>query len=106
MKIHGQTWNTLASVSAMNSSRDAANLSLARQVADAIAAGHWDEAIRLTRQLERALTSTPDNSADLAPSFTAQTAVAPMTCTPMPSRRPGRSSPTRSPRSAWRAENR
>jgi hypothetical protein len=60
MKIHGQAWNTLVSVSAMSSSHDDADTSLARRIANAVAAGDRDEAILLTRELERALTNTPD----------------------------------------------
>ena len=72
----------LPSVSTMCSSHDDADISLARRIADAIAAGNRHEAIWLTRELERALTNTPDPSAHAAPSFTAQPTVAPMTCTP------------------------
>jgi hypothetical protein len=67
MKIHGQAWNTLASVRSMNSSPDDADISLARRIADAVATGNRHEAIRLTRELERALTNTPDFSARAAP---------------------------------------
>ena len=76
----------LVSVSVMCSSHDDADISLARRIADAIAAGDRREAIRLTRELERALTNTPDPSAHAAPSFTTPPAVVPMTCTPTPSR--------------------
>jgi hypothetical protein len=76
----------LASVRIMSSSRDDADISLARRIAHAVAAGDRDEAIRLTRELERALTDTPDPSAHAAPSFTAQPAVVPMTYAPTPSR--------------------
>jgi hypothetical protein len=69
MKIHGQAWNRLASVRIMCSIHDA-DISLARRIADAVAAGDRAEAIRLTRELERALTNTPDPSAHAAPSFT------------------------------------
>jgi hypothetical protein len=86
MKIRGQAWSKLASVSTMGSSRDARDICLARRLADAVAAGDRDEAIRLTRGLERALTNTPYPSAHAAPSFTAQPAVDPMTYTPTPSR--------------------
>jgi hypothetical protein len=68
----------------MCSSHDDADINLARRIADAIAAGDRREAIRLTRELERALTNTPDPSAHAAPSFTARPAVVPMTCTPTP----------------------
>jgi hypothetical protein len=84
VKIHGQAWTTLASVSAMSSSRDDADISLARRIANAIAAGDRDEAIRLARELERALTNRPGPSANAAPSFAAQPAVVPMTYTPTP----------------------
>jgi hypothetical protein len=67
----------------MSSSRDAADISLARRITNAVAAGDRDEAIRLTRELERALTNT-DPSARPTPSFTAQPAVVPMTYTPTP----------------------
>jgi len=53
----------LANVGAMSPSRDDAAISLARRIANAIAASDRDEAIRLTRELERALTNTPDPSA-------------------------------------------
>jgi hypothetical protein len=69
----------------MSSSRDDANISLARRIADAVTAGDRDEALRLTRELERALTNTPDPPARAAPSFTAQPAAVPMTHTPTPS---------------------
>ena len=70
----------------MSSSRHDADISLARRIASAVAAGDRDEAIRLTRELERALTNTPDPSAHTPPSFTTQPAVAPMTYTPTKSR--------------------
>jgi hypothetical protein len=73
-------------VRTMGSSRDDANVSLARRIADAVAAGDRDAAIRLTRELERALTNTPDPSVHTAPSFTAQSAVVPMKYAPTPSR--------------------
>jgi hypothetical protein len=85
VKIHGQAWNGLVSVRIMSSSRDDANISLARRIANAVAAGDRDEAIRLTRELERALTNTPDPSARAAPSVTAQSAVVPMTYASTPS---------------------
>ena len=84
MKIHGQAWDKLASVRIMSSSRDDASISLARRIGDAVTAGDRDEAIRLTRELERALTNTQDPSARAAPSVTGQPAVAPMTHTPTP----------------------
>jgi len=69
----------------VSSGRDDANVSLARRIANAVAAGDRDEAIRLTRELERALTNTPDPSAHAVRSFNTQPTVAPMTCTPTPS---------------------
>ena len=66
----------------MNSSRPDANISLARRIAHAIAEGDRDKALRLTRELERVLT-TPDPSAHETPPFTAQPEVAPVA--PMPS---------------------
>jgi hypothetical protein len=86
MKIHGQAWSKLASVRTVSTSRDDVSISLARRIADAVAAGDRDEAIRLTREMERALTNTPDHSAHAAPSFTAQPAVVPMAYPPTPSR--------------------
>jgi hypothetical protein len=68
----------------MSSSHDDASISLARRIADAVAAGDRDEAIRLTRELERALTTTPDPAARAAPPFTAQPAVVPVTSAPAP----------------------
>jgi hypothetical protein len=67
MKMHGQAWNTLASVRTMNFSRNDADISLARRIAAAVATGNRDEAIRLTRELERALTNALDPSARAAP---------------------------------------
>jgi len=55
----------------MSPSRDHADISLARRIADAVTAGDRDEAIRLTRELERALTSTPDPRADVATDYAA-----------------------------------
>ena len=86
MKLHGQAWKKLASVSTVGSTRDDASISLARRITVAIAAGDRDEAIRLTRDLERALANTPAPNAHAAPSLTAQPAVAPMTSTPTTSR--------------------
>jgi hypothetical protein len=84
--MHGQTWNQLATVSGMSSGQDDAKMSLAHRIADAIAAGDRDEALRLTRELERALTTTHEPAAEGAPSFTAQPAVVPMPHPPAPSR--------------------
>ena len=67
-------------------SRNDADITLARRITNAVAAGDRDEAIRLTRELERALSNTPDPAAYAVPSSTAQPAVAPMTYTPTPSR--------------------
>ncbi len=68
----------------MSSSRHDASISLARRITNAVAAGDRDEAIRLTRELARALTTTPDPPARAAPSLTAQPAVVPTTDTPAP----------------------
>ena len=75
-------------VSLMSSSQDDASIGLARRIAHAIAAGRRDEAVRLTHELERALTNAPSSAqaTDSAPSFEAQPAVVPMTQTPAPSR--------------------
>lgn len=62
----------------MSSSHDGAEISLARRITDALAASERDEAIRLTHELEQALTNTPEPSARAAPSFTAESAVVPM----------------------------
>jgi hypothetical protein len=72
----------------MSSSQDDASIELARRIADAIAAGDRDLAIRLTRELERSLTNAaePLPAAEAAPSFTAQPAVVPMMQAPAPSR--------------------
>ena len=70
----------------MSSSRDDADIRLARRIADAVAAGDRDEAIRLTRELELTLTNTPDPAARAAPPFTAQPPVVPVTSMPVPSR--------------------
>jgi hypothetical protein len=72
----------------MSSRNDAANIGLARRIADAIATGDRDEAVRLTRELEHALTPEPNPAAaaDSAPNFAAQPAVVPMTQAPAPSR--------------------
>jgi hypothetical protein len=70
----------------MSSSQDDACMSLARRIIDALAAADRDEALRLTRELERALTNAPDSATDAAPSFRAQPAVVPMTHTPAPGR--------------------
>ena len=86
MKEHGQAWTWLARVSAMSSSQDDVSTRLARRVADAIAAGDRDEALRLTRELESALTGATVLAADEAPSFSAEPAVVAMTHTPVPAR--------------------
>jgi len=86
MKKHGQAWNYVATVSSMSSSHEDASMSLARRIVDALAAGDGDEALRLTRELERALASAPESALGSAPSFTAQPAVVPMTRTPVPGR--------------------
>ena len=86
MRKHGHAWNELATVSFMSFSQDDACMSLARRVVDALAAGDREEALRLVRELERALASAPGPAADAAPSFPAQPAVVPMTRTPAPGR--------------------
>jgi len=73
-------------VSAMSSRPDDACMSLARRVVDALAAGDRDEALRLTRELERALSKEPDPTGQGTPSFDAQPAVVPMTHAPAPGR--------------------
>jgi len=70
----------------MTSSQDEVSLGLARQVVDAIEAGDRTEAVRLTRELERALTSATGGPADVAPAFEAQPAVVPMARPPAPAR--------------------
>jgi hypothetical protein len=70
----------------MSSSQDDATMSLARRVVDALAAGDGEEALKLIRELERALTNAPGSPTDGAPSFPAQPAVVPMTHTPPPGR--------------------
>ena len=63
------------------------SLRLARRVADAVAVGDHDKAVRLTRQLGEQLTAaagpTPRTE---APDFSAQPAVVPMPHAPAPSR--------------------
>jgi len=86
MKKHGQAWNKLVTVSIVNSTQDDACMSLARRVVDAIGAGDRDEALRLIRELERALTDAPDSAAEEAPSFMAQPAVVSMTHQPASAR--------------------
>lgn len=72
----------------MSTSQDDASISLARRIADALTAGERDEAVRLTRELGRALTNEPEPTpaTDAAPSFAAQPAVVPMAQAPAPSR--------------------
>ena len=70
----------------MSSSQDEASLRLARQVAAAIEAGDRDKAVRLVRELERALTSSAGVPADATPAFPAQPTVVPMTKAPAPTR--------------------
>ena len=64
------------------------SIGLARQIADAIAKGDRDEAVRLTRELERVLTNGPGpvSAAEAVPSFSAQPAVVAITHTPAPAR--------------------
>jgi hypothetical protein len=76
----------VAKVSPMSSSQDDVSTGLARRVAEAIAAGDRDEALRLTRELVGALTGAGAPAADEAPSFSAEPAVVPMTHTPAPAR--------------------
>jgi len=71
----------------MSSSQDEVSLRLARQVIGAIEAGDRDEAVRLTRELERALTRRRTGApADGAPAFAAQPAVVPVAQAPAPAR--------------------
>jgi hypothetical protein len=70
----------------MTSSQDGVSNGLARRIADAIAAGDRDEALRLTRELESSLTGSDAPAADEAPSFSAEPAVVPITHTPAPAR--------------------
>src|SRR5215472_6725583 len=70
----------------MSSSQDDVSTRLARRVADAIAAGDRDEALRLTFELESALTGATAPASDEAPSFSAEPAVVAMTHTPVPAR--------------------
>lgn len=70
----------------MSSSRNDERVRLAKRVADAIAAGDADEALRLTRQLEGVLARSVEPAADEAPSFAAQPAVVKMKRTPAPAR--------------------
>ncbi len=86
MKKHGHAWSQAINVRAMSSSHDEVSLGLARQVAAAIEGGDRDEAVRLTRELERALTRATGATADGAPAFEAQPAVVPMKHAPTPSR--------------------
>ncbi len=88
MKKHGHAWNQLVRVSDMSSSQDQESAMLARRIADAIAAGDRNEAVRLTRELESALTNgpAPVPSVEAVPSFSAQPAVVPMAHTPAPAR--------------------
>lgn len=71
----------------MTRQRDDEVVSLARRVADVLAAGDRDEAVRLTRQLEQRLTSEQSSSQGL--DFPAPPAVVPVKAKP----RPGRSGP-------------
>jgi len=87
MKKHGQAWNELAMVSTMSPSKgDDVSISLAHRIVDAVAAGDRNEALRLTRELERVLSVGPDSAAEAAPSFTAQPTVVPMAHTPAAAR--------------------
>jgi hypothetical protein len=86
MRKRGQAWSQLTKVSDMSSSQDDVTMSLARRIVDALEAGDRDEALRLVRDLERALTNAASSATDAAPSFAAQPAVVPMTHTPAPGR--------------------
>jgi hypothetical protein len=70
----------------MSSSQDDVSTRLARRVADALAAGDREGALRLTRELESALKGATAPAADEAPSFSAEPAVVAMTHTPVPAR--------------------
>ena len=61
-------------------------MSLARRIVDAIGAGDREEALRLTRELERTLSDAPDPTGQGTPSFDAQPAVVPMRHAPAPGR--------------------
>ncbi len=79
-------------MSRMSSRQDDVSIRLARQIADAIASGDRGQAVRLTRELERALTAAPASPiapaspTDAAPTFSAEPTVVPMAQTPTPSR--------------------
>lgn len=78
----------------MSSSQDEVSLGFARQVIGAIEAGDRDEAVRLTRELERALTGgtgalaggPPAKPTAGAPAFAAQPTVVPVAQAPAPAR--------------------
>lgn len=67
---------------------DSMALDLARRLADAVATGHRDEAVRLTRELEAQLTETGRNQhpAGHLPSFAAPPTVVPVTKRPRSTR--------------------
>jgi hypothetical protein len=86
MKKHGRAWSRTSIVSGVSSSQDEESLRLVKRVADAIRAGDRDEAVRLTRELESALTRARGAPGDEAPTFAAQPAVVPVAHTPTPGR--------------------
>ena len=53
----------------MRSKQEDASISIAERIAEAIALGDLDEAVRLTRDLKRALTNASVRPADEGPSF-------------------------------------
>lgn len=59
----------------MSSRQEDAGIGIARRIADALAVGDHEAAIRLTRELKSALTNTPVPTADEGPSVSAQPAV-------------------------------
>ncbi len=86
--VHVKAWTYMDRVVYsifMSLSQDDARMSLARQVVNALAAGNRDEALRLTRELERALTKAAP-AAEAVPSFPAEPAVVRMARTPAPAR--------------------
>lgn len=88
--IAGRAWQTMEIVGYdehMTQAPDEKSVDLARQVADAVAAGDRAKAIRLTRELERQLADTSaSGSADHAPNFSARPAVVPVKRKPSSSR--------------------
>lgn len=87
MRKHGQAWREPVTLRSVSSSQQDAAIRMTRRIADAIAAGNRDDAVRLTRELQRTLTNeTATSAADAVPSFPAEPAVVPMTHTPSPAR--------------------